>query len=131
MKKLIVAGVLALLVVAVSQERASAWFRIKLGGCLHVGVEGTLPCFHFGFCPGPPPCHHDGNGLSAWPAYHLPYGHGSAHYGPSAPSYTAPAPRPVEPQTYSNSWYGNGVYYPTSFSNYYSPYASGPLYWGR
>jgi hypothetical protein len=133
MKKLIVAVVLALLFVAVAEQRASAWFRIKVGGCAHFGVAGALPCVHFGICPRPLP-HCDGHGHDMpgyWPAQQWPYGHVAAQGGwapsyaaqgytaPSytAPSYTAPAPRPVQQQSYgSYSW---NPYYGPHYVNAY------------
>lgn len=106
MKKLLVASLLALAVVAGSQQRASAWggdFGLSFGIGFSIGVKWNGSC-HSGGCYGCDPLwystvpHHVnfvGPYYGPWAQY-AGYGAGA---GAGHPTWTAPAPTPVNAGT--------------------------------
>ena len=118
MKKLLVASVLALALVAGSQQTASAWSHFKIG----IGMNVDWSC---------------GNNNLLWGAYRsgqVPEGHGGpldGYYAPAPipygqPGFYAPSPTPVQRQTgpaaSQLASYPAPYYYQAAYQgNYYQP----------
>jgi hypothetical protein len=113
MKKLIVAGALALSLMASARQEASAWCRFNLNAGFNICYESTGCCWNWCFScvPNPPPCGYGcyaggygaSFGASAYPAY--AYG-----YAPAAPAAAPAALTAQQPQTLQAGYtfYGNG-----------------------
>jgi hypothetical protein len=146
MKRLAIAGVLALGLLACSQQRASAWCKFcwTHSGC--ISWESSGHCWSFSFNCYSPPCPSGGYGFSGFGGYPAYDGHdGLAAYPGAAPAATAPsstftAPKPT-PATGTPSSGGSPYYgtQPVSYSYYgqgaygYGGYGPGtfqaPSYW--
>ena len=145
MKRLAIAGVLALGILACSQQRASAWSKFCFNVGLNISYESSGFCFSSCCNFYSPPCPYGGPGFSGFGGYPA-YGHDTyaayPSYAPAAPSapFTAPKPNPASgsaapgatsyagTQPVNYSYYGQGGY------NYgyggYSPTAfQAPSYW--
>ena len=91
MKKILTAGLLAIAVIAMSQQQASAWICARLGAGVNLGWQSGDNCFgwfgmwHNGPFPDGSGHHHHAHNQGPWqPPVYLPYvwaghGHGS-HY---------------------------------------------------
>jgi hypothetical protein len=91
MKKMLVAGALALALTATSRQEASAWCKFTFGIGFNCSYESTGCCYNWCFScvPNPPPCGYGACPSAAgWPGYGLP----SPAYGYAAPAgQAAPA----------------------------------------
>jgi hypothetical protein len=127
MKKMLVAGVMALALTATSHQQASAWCKFNFSAGINMSYESTGSCFGWGFncVPNPPPCGYAGG--CQYPNAYTPYAYGPTNgyapaygYAPAAPAQVAPAATVANPartqqvgyyfygQGYTPSyWYGN------------------------
>jgi hypothetical protein len=145
MRKFLVAGLLALPVLALTQATASAWCKFNCG--LSFSCGGRKCCFENGnppcdscCCPAPvymaappAPAHHHAGPSVPVPAPAAP---------PATPGFVAPAPTPVTPaqaiqavdyQTLSDYYYWNAAQQnaATYYQYYQAAYGAGqvPSYW--
>jgi hypothetical protein len=149
MKRLAIAGVLALGLLACSQQRASAWCKLNISAGFNISYESSGFCFSSCFNCYSPPCPYGGAGFSGFGGGYPAYGYdGLAAYPAYAPAataapastFTAPKPTPASgaaapgatsyagTQPVNYSYYGQGGY------NYgyggYGPAAfQAPSYW--
>jgi hypothetical protein len=126
MKKMMVAGLLALAVTAVSRQEASAWCKFCCSAGFNISYESTGHCFNWccSWTPNPPPCYsscypgYGGyGGYAAYPAYPAyPYAYApAAPAAAAAPAVAAPAAYTTQQVGYTfygqgyapNYWYGN------------------------
>ncbi len=150
MKRLAIAGVLALALVACSQQRASAWCKFNFSVGLNLSFESSGFCFSSCCNFYSPPCPYGGAGFSGfggfdggYPAYGYDGLAASPSYAPAAApasTFTAPKPTPASgaPASGATSYAG---YQPVSYSYYgqggynygYGGYGPGayqtPSYW--
>jgi len=116
MKKFALMCLLALPVVALSQQQAAAWTKFRLGFSFNVGYEAAgHKLLWYSEQPPPPvyPGHHP-------PPPPVPFGQNAKQPMPAAADATPPAT--VQPTVYSASWYYQSYYQPTS-------YYQAPSYW--
>ncbi len=146
MKRLAIAGVLALGLVACSQQRASAWCKLNISAGFNISYESSGWCFSSCCNWYSPPCPYGGVGFSGYGGGFPAYGYdGLAAYAPAAapaaapastftapkptPASGAPAPgatsyagtQPVNYSYYGQANYGYGGYSPAPFQ--------APSYW--
>ena len=147
MKRFAIAGVLALGLLACSQQRASAWCKFSFGIGFNLCYESSGSCWSFCCSRYSPPCPSCAPGFSGFGGGGFPAHDGYdgvAAYPASAPAtapsstFTAPQPTPGT----GTPGYGASPYYgtqPVSYSSYaqggygYGGYAPGafqaPSYW--
>jgi hypothetical protein len=141
MKRLAIAGVLALGLVACSQQRASAWTKFSISAGFNISYESSGFCFSSCCNWNSNPCPYGGCGFSGFPAYG---GYDAlAAYAPAAAApapasnFTAPRPTPsaapspsassyLGTQPVSYSYYGQGGY---GYGGYSPGYYQAPSYW--
>jgi hypothetical protein len=137
MKKLLAMGALAVALLAVSQQQASAWKNVKFGCGLNWEWSSGGNCFGWGLWrsgqpPGPEsfgyPGHGPyGNGFApmpggygmpgyGMPGYGMPNGYGMEHGSPMpgvgpGGDFTLPPPRPADAQTMRYFPPYDGAYY--------------------
>ena len=120
MKNVLTAGVLAIAVIAASQQQASAWINARIGVGVNFGWQSGDNCF--GWCglwqngpyPGDSGHHHGHHGPYEPPVY-LPYiwvGHPHGHANVPAPSFETMAPFQYAYPSYPAPVY---YYYPASY----------------
>jgi hypothetical protein len=146
MKRLAIAGVLALGLVACSQQRASAWCKFNFSAGFNISYESSGFCFSSCFSGYSNPCPYGGCGFSGYGGYPAGGGYDAlaadSAYAPAAAAVTAPAsnftaPRPTPSaapspsassymgtQPVSYSYYGQGGY-----GGYTPGYYQAPSYW--
>jgi hypothetical protein len=143
MKRLAIAGVLALGLMACSQQRASAWTKFNFSAGFNISYESSGFCFSSCCNWYSPPCPYGGPGFSGFGGF-PDYGHdGLAAYAPEAATapastFTAPKPTPASgspapkatsysgTQPVSYSYYGQGSY---GYGGYGPGYYQAPSYW--
>ena len=150
MKRLAIAGVLALGLLACSQQRASAWCKFNFSAGFNISYESSGFCFSSCCNFYSPPCPYGGAGFSGYGGFDGGYpadGHdGLAAYPSSAPAaatapsstFTPPKPTPTSGapapgatssagyQPVNYSYYGQGGYGYGGHSP--APYQA-PSYW--
>jgi hypothetical protein len=92
MKKMLVAGALALALTATSHQEASAWCKFTFGIGFNCSYETTGCCYNWCFSctPNPPPaCNYGCPTVAGWPGY---CGMPSPAYGYAAPAAGQAAP---------------------------------------
>ncbi len=122
MKRLIVAGLLALALTASSAQDASAWCRFNFSAGINISYESTGSnfCWTVNRCSNPPPaCAYPAcfpgyaagyaGGYGGYPAYAYNYG----NYGGAAPA--APAAAAAAPATQQVGYYFYGQGYAPSY----------------
>jgi hypothetical protein len=119
MKKMLWLGALALPLLAVSEQAASAWCNFKFS----CGFNLEWSCANNSFCcglwkcaPPPVPCC-----MPPVPPWFGPVAHPPGVFGYDL-GYDAAAPTGIHPVQYDTPWYGGSGYQPV---NYYAP----PSYW--
>ena len=126
MKRLAIAGVLALWLLACSQQRASAWSKFNFNIGMNICWERSGGCWSFCCSHSSPPCPSYAPGFSGWGGFPAYDGHdGLAAYPAYAPAattapsstFTAPKPTPASstPSSGASSYYGTQ---PVSYSYY-------------
>jgi hypothetical protein len=137
MKRLMMAGVLALAMIAASQQTASAWCCFSMGGSFHINYQGGGCCFNCSYNSTAPPCCGSGfggfgyGGFAGYPPVFGGYGYDGYAYAPAAPHAAPQAPAaPTQTTTaqqvgyYPQSGYGYG------YGNGYGyGYGQAPSYW--
>ena len=118
MKKFALVCLLALPLVALSQQEAAAWTKFRLGFSFNTSYEsGGKKLMWLSDQPPPPVC--------AAPV--VPHGYAPGHSQNTTPSMPAAAdatpPASVQPTAYSASWYYPSYYQPVSY------YYQAPSYW--
>ena len=121
MKKFLAAGLLAIALIAASQQQASAWVNARFGIGINAGWQSADNCwwwgaFHNGPAPGPIDYHHGHHHSYFAPPVYAPYvwvGHPHAHAnyptpGPIDSFSMAPTPYTYGPPAYY-------YYYPASY----------------
>jgi hypothetical protein len=122
MKRMIVAGALALALMGVSQQQASAWSKFNFSGGFNICWERSGSCFSctWSSCPGPycgagygyaapavyagPPAY---DAHAYGPAYAPGYGYGDQAYAATQPApQQAPAAAPAPMQQAGFYYYG-------------------------
>lgn len=140
MKRIVMASLLALGVLSVSQQQASAWVNTKFGVGLNLGWQSGGNCLLWGAARGSqPPAP-----VPGFPGYHgyvpdwdFSFGYGPAYAGspsvapaPAAPpaTYTATPAQPGQPAAQNNAYYYGQPNYQTvtfpgnyNLPNYYYP----------
>ena len=145
MKRLVVAGVLALAVLTASQQQASAWCRCNMSFGFNWTIEGGGNSLLWGLyqsspgpCCGSPGCvfgavPFGANWNCAAPGYAAPVYAGLPNYGAPAPVQPKPTPTTTPQQPVSTSVNPVSYYAPASYGSYYpyNNYNSGqvPSYW--
>jgi hypothetical protein len=101
MKKILLASLLALPLLAVSQQRASAWCQFKFGVGLNLEGSSGGNCLAWGLWksdqPPPPAGYGFGPGMAGGDLG----GYGMIESEPAAPSTPAPMPKEVKPAVYN------------------------------
>jgi len=122
MKKLLTMGAMAVALLAVSQQQASAWKNMKFGCGLNWEWSSGGNCFGWGLWrngqpPGPEGFGYPGHGPYGFaPApwdQGMPHGMGYPSMPYAGSDFTAPPPRPVDAQTMR--------YFPPYNDAYYVP----------
>lgn len=91
MKRMFVAGMLALALAATAQQEASAWCRFNMSVGLNVSYESTGSAINWGCysrIPSPPPCGYADHGFAN---YYQGFAGVPAHAYNNAPAPVAPA----------------------------------------
>jgi hypothetical protein len=109
MKKMIVAGMLALAMTAVAQQEASAWCRFNFNTGINISYESTGCCYGWAFYhkSNPPPCGY------GYPSPYCGYYGGYSPYGYAAVPQAVPAApavmtAPAQTQQAGYYFYGQG-----------------------
>jgi hypothetical protein len=143
-KKILVLGVMAVALLAVSQQRASAWIKCNFSIGLNFSFESGNNCWFWGLfqngqAPGYPTdvsCHGCCPSAGAYAYSALGFDHGShayADYHQAAPSQpqgeqaNPPSGRHSDTHT---AWYGNRNYQPAGYSYQAPSYPQGYGYQG-
>jgi hypothetical protein len=142
MKRLMMAGVLALALVAASQQTASAGCCFSMGGSFHINYTGSGCCFSCNFNSMAPCCGPGGfgggygggygGGFAGSPPVFGGYGYDGYAYAPPAAHPAPQAPAPAAQSTaqqvgyYPQTGYGYG--YGTGYGYGYG-YGQAPGYW--
>jgi hypothetical protein len=135
MKKMVLAGLLAISLIAMSQQNASAWVNSKFGIGLNWsrqsgGNNFLWGAFHNGQPPGP-----DAFGTGGYQS--VPSFAPSMPYHSSAPQYQAPAPManyqyPAQQNPNAGSYFYNSPFQFASYpreSAFYYYYTPAPMYY--
>jgi hypothetical protein len=147
MKKILLASLLALGVLSLSQQQASAWVNAKFGVGLNFAWQSGGNCFLWGLAKGEP---HPGSAYAPGSSHDVPYAFepifyqpdNSAFYGAHVGAmhdFAAPAPTPVstaprQDTTQRNARPGSQPQYQTvTYPNYPMPNYNYPAtnYYGR
>jgi hypothetical protein len=114
MRKMMVAGLLALALTATGQQKASAWCKFSWTCGFNMTYESTGTCWNWCLSckPNPPPPCYNGcyPGSYGYSGYGYGYGYAAA---PAAPAAAAAAPATTAPAAYQfqqvgYSFYGQG-----------------------
>jgi hypothetical protein len=130
MKKILAAGLLAIALIAASQQQASAWINARIGVGVNLGWQSGDNCFcwgawHNGPYPGGSDYHHGHHHGVMEPPVYVPFiwvGHGQGHGH-------APVPPPVAFDTFSMAPMQYPYAAPPAPTYYY--YYPASYYYGR
>src|SRR5262245_27235222 len=126
MKRLMLAGVLALAMIAASQQTASAWCCFSMGGSFHINYQGGGCCFSCSYNSTAPPCCAPGGfggfgygGFAGYPPAFGGYGYDGHAYAHAAPQAAPQAPAAAAASTAQQVGYwpqaGYGYGYGTGY----------------
>jgi hypothetical protein len=131
MKKFLPASLLAVALLAASQQKASAWFNFSVGASANLNLSwGGVNCGKFQSEPWPNQ-HGSPHGYSPYMPYGYPTHAGAGVQLEAAQPTPAPQPLPqAKPQNtqLQPTWYSNAAYQPVGYYYYTTPYNYYPSY---